>query len=466
MSHYQALGVPPGASAEDIKRAYRKQCRLTHPDIAGPDSAVKFHAVQEAYEVLSDADKKYDYDWSISGSSQSSGNAGSTAGTNGQARSPFAAGASSAGDHFFESQQAPGPRPSLPTEAAGAWAETAQRQRNVFKDRGRWWTLIAASALILWVVMTNVVAYLAPVPPVPTIMRLQVILGLIATVMLSRGGNARTTAAFIIDSVLERRWVQVTLAVGVIPLLMVLGKIINDEMPVTDRWVLGTALLLNAAAAVFAMTSGARMLRRLNSLWRGPWKHKSKAKTWLRMELPKTESSADLSTAAVSVREELAALAAQVATTIPGCRLLLYPSSPQWGVSGLLIVSGHRVAVVDGFNLQAYSAHAHISKAWPDFSPHVETASTNEAAAIQATIKGNVQARGFLVALGAVPQRTGNKEEGVYSPQGFIDAVGEWFTEGWDTEEAGRVGKRKPRAFTDRDLLFHLLYGSYPSFVG
>ncbi len=62
--YYAALGVPKDASAADIKKAYRKLARAHHPDTNAGDakSEEKFKEISEAYDVLSDATKRKEYD--------------------------------------------------------------------------------------------------------------------------------------------------------------------------------------------------------------------------------------------------------------------------------------------------------------------------------------------------------------------------------------------------------------------
>lgn len=61
--YYATLGVKRDASAEDIKRVYRKLARKYHPDVSKEANAEeKFKEVQEAYEVLKDPQKRTAYD--------------------------------------------------------------------------------------------------------------------------------------------------------------------------------------------------------------------------------------------------------------------------------------------------------------------------------------------------------------------------------------------------------------------
>lgn len=59
--YYQTLGLDRSASAEEIKKAYRKMAHKYHPDKAGGDEA-KFKEVNQAYQVLGNAQKKSQYD--------------------------------------------------------------------------------------------------------------------------------------------------------------------------------------------------------------------------------------------------------------------------------------------------------------------------------------------------------------------------------------------------------------------
>src|SRR4051812_39507887 len=62
--YYEILGIHKAASADEIKKAYRKLARKHHPDTnrGDPSAEAKFKEVQEAYDVLADEKKRANYD--------------------------------------------------------------------------------------------------------------------------------------------------------------------------------------------------------------------------------------------------------------------------------------------------------------------------------------------------------------------------------------------------------------------
>ena len=61
--YYEVLGVNKGASDDEIKKAYRTLAKKFHPDVSTEkDAEAKFKEIQEAYEVLSDSEKRTQYD--------------------------------------------------------------------------------------------------------------------------------------------------------------------------------------------------------------------------------------------------------------------------------------------------------------------------------------------------------------------------------------------------------------------
>ena len=61
--HYAALGLTSSATSAEIKKAFRQQAALHHPDRnPAPNAAQRFRAVQEAYETLGEPSRREAYD--------------------------------------------------------------------------------------------------------------------------------------------------------------------------------------------------------------------------------------------------------------------------------------------------------------------------------------------------------------------------------------------------------------------
>src|ERR1700761_7461299 len=61
---YEVLGVKSDASADDIRKAYRKLAKQFHPDLnpGKPEAEARFKEISAAYDILSDKDKRARYD--------------------------------------------------------------------------------------------------------------------------------------------------------------------------------------------------------------------------------------------------------------------------------------------------------------------------------------------------------------------------------------------------------------------
>ena len=83
--YYELLGIDRKATADQIRSAYRKMARRFHPDVNKESDAAKwFSEIQEAYDALSDAEKRSNYD--------RFGHAGVGAGTGGPAGGSWSGG--------------------------------------------------------------------------------------------------------------------------------------------------------------------------------------------------------------------------------------------------------------------------------------------------------------------------------------------------------------------------------------
>ncbi|MFL5628908.1 MAG: DnaJ domain-containing protein [Ktedonobacteraceae bacterium] len=66
-NYYAILGVPIDADSETLKHAYRQLARRFHPDLAGEEGAVQMKRINRAYDVLSDPEKRLNYDTIMGG---------------------------------------------------------------------------------------------------------------------------------------------------------------------------------------------------------------------------------------------------------------------------------------------------------------------------------------------------------------------------------------------------------------
>ena len=144
--YYETLGVPKSASADEIKSSFRKLARKHHPDLAKDKKAAeeKFKEINEAYEVLSDPEKRRKYDeyganWQHAGNGFGGG-ASAQAGGFAGGGSPFGGGGGGGDFHFGGTgysdffEQFFGTRRGRGYGGGVDFEETPQRGRDVEAD--------------------------------------------------------------------------------------------------------------------------------------------------------------------------------------------------------------------------------------------------------------------------------------------------------------------------------------------
>ena len=132
---YEVLGLTPTATTEQIKAAYRRAARATHPDAGG--SSETFHVVAEAYEVLSNPQQKAAYDLSLGrgqGAAPAPGGAGSRTGYPRKGTVPAEDALDTA--PRFVPDFSPGSPPVLPLALAGQQIHGSPRRPGLFSRLG------------------------------------------------------------------------------------------------------------------------------------------------------------------------------------------------------------------------------------------------------------------------------------------------------------------------------------------
>jgi len=127
--YYQVLGVERTASAGAIKKAFRSLARQHHPDLnPAPDAAARMQALNEAYEVLRDSDKRAAYDRLGSGARHGQPFEPPPGWDPGRGFGAHAAGAADEGDHsaFFEALFGAAARHAAAEAAAGNGARAGR----------------------------------------------------------------------------------------------------------------------------------------------------------------------------------------------------------------------------------------------------------------------------------------------------------------------------------------------------
>ena len=141
--YYETLGVERGASDDEIKKAYRKLSRKYHPDIAGPEFEDKFKEVNNAYDVLSNPDKRRMYDSGVDPNNPNAGAGGFSGAGFGDMSDVFS---TFFGSAFGGGSQGPVPR----TQPMSAWTSEVRAPHMTSREESSTTTMTTNNATPCW----------------------------------------------------------------------------------------------------------------------------------------------------------------------------------------------------------------------------------------------------------------------------------------------------------------------------
>ncbi len=201
VSHYEVLGVPPGSNDRELKAAYRRKAKALHPDSGGSDA--DFEALQVAWKVLSDPDRRHEYDAWLRDTRQVSG------GTTTRIQQRFEESEREADRRAWEVRRSDARRRAAARAAEEAAAQ--ERRRRVDADIGLHRTLtIAAGALVVLVSVLELLDgeplgvvelfgasfELPPTTPAMAVVQMGVAAALVGASLLSRAPQSDPSGAF------------------------------------------------------------------------------------------------------------------------------------------------------------------------------------------------------------------------------------------------------------------------------
>jgi curved DNA-binding protein CbpA len=170
-SLYDQLGVPPTASAEQIRSAYRRAARRAHPDAGG--SPLAFDRLTAAYRVLADPGRRHSYDrWLAAGRGDRRGAAGGSERPRSGTERPRRDAETAKAPATPAAPAAPATPDPVPSRARARYLAMMLIAVSLFVAAGtivRWYSLAAAAAMMfVAMLIPPTAAIMANRPRVPT----------------------------------------------------------------------------------------------------------------------------------------------------------------------------------------------------------------------------------------------------------------------------------------------------------
>lgn len=430
---YEALGVSSEATAKDIKRAWQKAARTWHPDLnPGDDQAAEnYRQAQHAWEVLGDSSARASYDFGRRSGSTPAGN-------------PSA-------DSMWETAAPEKNVAEHRVKASGKWAavSAAASQHPVDVVDSLWGSALlrAGVPLVAYVGCLALIGWVYP-GPYSLLWLLIALLGTTALALLgfhSRSLPGGFTFREAVSGIYrEHRFLAIS---AIIPSFSFISWFLDGTYR-RPMWLIPILMIAAIAAQMFTVVGVYRLLNRTSVLTGDRETIKAVLDGDTVIEHHGEEYLFRPEETDAKLLGRTVKLMSVLIHNFPALRIVVRPASGMWGRSGIVLVHGRRVVLIDPVDVKHIGSTDLTQQCARDFfDEQFSTCLQAETQALSKTYR-RAQVKGLVVPMWADPLGV-DEETMIAPPQDAVNIIGEFFAQ-------------EPEPVVDRDLLHLVSWGHRP----